>query len=152
VHIVNYNNGLYSIRYPNDTLFDKVCFFLIADVAAKLIPMIITSVCYYKVYCVIKKSKSHGDLSPVKTLFYPLSQIVCFAPGVVADFIFLFVLPGQHYPFAAGITINTLHRSWGFLSLMAYWFVKPKEQDEQKLLSDKESSINQISLTLNTDL
>lgn len=152
-HVVNFNNGLFSIKYPTDTLFNKIMYVLIGDVFAKLIPMIITSVCYYKVYCLAKNEKNIGYLSPGRIIFYPLIQIICFAPGVFADIVYIFIIPDAAHPFAVGITINTLHRCWGFLSLMAYWFVKPNEQEEQqRLLKEKEASFNSISLTLNTDL
>ena len=99
------------------------------------------------------KSSVHSKNRNVsQVLWYPIAQIICFLPGIIADFWYMFIAKEERYHFGPAIIVNSLHRSWGFLNMMAYYFIRPGKKNNESDLMENNRSINQISLTMNSDL
>ncbi len=70
-------------------------------------------------------SKRHSR----KLFIYSAIPIICFGPQILGDLFYM--IPQNVSPFWVTYTVTTLRRCWGFLNLLAYWFLNPAENQTE---------------------
>lgn len=151
VQVMYYQPGAIAMFYPTSGVSDQIAYFLIFDVLGRMVPISITSFCYYKVFQKLSSSLennlSSSKINRVRVLSYSLIQIVCFIPGMIGDIIFM--SQGARYSNELVVVVSTLHRCWGIFNLLAYWFLRPKEKiDLQKQSLAQTYQASELSLTV----
>jgi len=118
------------IKMPLNNLSNQIGYFVVFLLFGTILPIVITFYFYFQVYKKIKETT--GERSKY-LLWYSAIQIFCFLPGCVFDTIYMF-LNIETLPFLVILLSSICHRSWGFLNLMAYWFLRytSNEKDETK--------------------
>jgi len=122
-----------------NSLSNQIMYLVVFQLLGTILPIVMTFYLYWKVY---KRTKGAGGENSKHLLWYSAIQIFCFVPGSLLDVIYMF-LNIESLPFWA-IEISSLcHRSWGFLNLLAYWFLRyaDNEKDETK----QEAEENNVS-------
>jgi len=147
--------GSISIRYPLESLANQILFFIFFDLVGTLIPIFITYYLYLQVYKSLKTQEEYSgeplEENPKKVLWYSYIQLFCFVPGTLSDAFFMF--QGRNAPFGVSVFISVTRRSWGFLNLLAYWFLKiaKKKEEEQSFVHNENSEIEQ-SFSMNESI
>jgi len=117
-------------------------YFLTFDIIGTLAPIIITFSLYFQVYKVLRieddgEMRNKALSNPRRVLNYSFIQFICFFPGILADGVFMF--QGKIAPFEIAVIISITRRSWGFLNLLAYWFLRIGEEENNNLHFDEEN-------------
>ena len=140
--------GACLIKFPDPEASNKPMFYLVFDILTTLLPVLVTSFCYFKVYQKLKDSyKFHLEqsrINPNKILIYAFIPILCFVPLVVLDP--FFTLQGEVLPFPAHMFITVTRRSWAFLNLLAYWFLNPAFE-RRNSLTDNSANLSSNDLS-----
>ena len=130
--------GIYYITYPTGYFYDRFMNYFATVIFNQFIPITITFIYFMKAYKVLKTPYYdfvEQSQHPPKIYWYPTIQILCFLPGIIANT--YFVIEGAYLPMVFGLVVATLHRWWGFLNLVAFWFVKPKAEEEDEEQPDQ---------------
>jgi len=53
------------------------------------------------------------------------------------------MFPENAYPFWISYVVNSLRRSWGFLNLLAYWFLSPAKEETKEDLFEEEVTVHE---------
>jgi len=155
IHTIYRAGGSISIRYPLKGLVDQILFFFFFDLVGTLIPIFITYYLYLQVYKSLKAQEEYCgeplEENPKKVLWYSYIQLFCFLPGTLSDAIFMF--QGRNSPFYVSVLISVTRRSWGFLNLLAYWFLKiAKKKEEEQSFVDNDNSEIEKSFSMNESI
>jgi len=125
LNVIYLGPGAYAFKFTDPENSNQTAFYLLYDILLTLLPVLIIVYCYYQVYKTLKSlykfAIDPSQLDPRKVLLYTLIPILTFVPGNIANLVYL--LPGDIYPFAVSYFISVTKRSWGFLNLLAYWYL-----------------------------
>jgi len=77
---------------------------------------------------VLKANEADGG---VNVMWYVVIQGVCFGTGAMVDLISM-ALQLDKPPFFMQFIASTFRRSWGFLNLVVYWFLRYTEDEEDQ--------------------
>jgi len=129
---LEFDSGVILISYPQNNLLDQILYYLVFEVIGNILPIAITFGLYYKVYKELKIISQHSsniDTNPQSVLWYSVIQMFCFLPGSFLDAYFMFT--NQKDPLWSDLVSSLCNRSWGFLNLLAYWYVRYTNEDEK---------------------
>lgn len=120
--------GLISVDYGLTSAQNQTLYLIFEDLMGTLLPILITLYCYYRVFETLS-SMTGSIINPTRVLYYSIIQMVCFMPGIIADLVFIF--QQSRYNVVCAIVVGFLHRCWGFLNLLAYWFTNPQQEAQE---------------------
>ena len=153
IETIFHEGGVVSIRYPLHGLANQIMYYLIYDIIGTLVPIIITYIFYFQVCKALKKGDNYEKEAslhnPRRVLIYSFIQFICFFPGILFYGIFMF--QGKIAPFGVAVVVSFTRRSWGFLNLLAYWFFKVGEQ-ENNSHCDEEVNRSEYTHMVNDDI
>ena len=93
--------------------------------------------CYLRLQQVLRTTygsmMTHIEFSPVRMYMYVAIPIICFLPWIIMDLVYIFI--NGPFPFWAVAVACTLRDSWGFLNLLAYWFLGSNKDEKVDLES-----------------
>jgi len=147
--------GSISILYPLEGLTNQLLFFTSFDLVGTLLPIFITYHFYLQVYKCLRTQEEYSaeklEENPKRVLWYSYIQLFCFVPGTLSDAIFMF--QGRTAPFTVSVFISVTRRSWGFLNLLAYWFLKiTKRKEEEQSFAVNDNSDIEKSFSMNESI
>jgi len=127
--------GLSITAYSNDSLLKLLMGWFLYDVVGTLSPSFIILYCYSRVLNTIKTlyrfvGPSAGDGKRLRFSFYTAIPIICFLPWIIVDLVYSFI--DSEMPFLIVFIVTTFRRAWGFLNLLAYWFLRPQQEDQDQ--------------------
>lgn len=137
-----------SVQFPTSGFMDQMIYFAFNDIIGRILPILISFVCYYKTYTFLRRTADDNvvplHVEPFKIMYYSIVQVLCFLPGSIADIFFL--TNGMKYTFMSGLFVTSLHRCWGFLNLLAYWSLKTSEEARRESQKSNKTE-NNVSMT-----
>jgi len=138
IHAEYLSPGLYRLKFTDSAESNPLLFFFFYDFIGTLLPVIIISFCYFKVYKFLRFLKSlaftYSKVNTTKVLIYIFIPALCYLPQIISDVIF--TSQKQSSPFWVAFLINTLRRSWGVLNLLAFWFTSVEGDENKPLLNE----------------
>jgi len=136
--------GAYAFKFTDPENSNQIMFYVLYDILLTIVPVLAIVYCYYQVYKTLKSlyefAISQSQLNPRKVLLYTLIPILTFVPANIADLIYL--LPGDIYPFVVSYFISVSKRSWGFLNLLAYWYLNFNNEKWESEISETQSDLS----------
>jgi len=126
IHIKTLAPGFSTVGFPYTTnKFTQYLGWFLIDIVALFFPIFIIFYCYYKVYKALKVSYDgmYAELSSMRVFIYVLIPTICFLPWHIADFVAIY--NDKDVDFVIMVVIAVFRRAWGFLNLLAYWFLSP---------------------------
>lgn len=140
--------GLSVVYFPPPNLAHQLIGWLIYDVIGTLGALGVILYCYSKVYKALKLTYGYMDfgngINPKRVFIYVAIPFISFMPWAIADLTIIFA--NVEYPFWLMITVTTARRCWGFLNLLAYWFLSPYQT--KSLTPSLECSLNEDSVRI----
>lgn len=134
-------HGSHNIgSYVEDESSAKIPFILVRDIIGRLVPTLATSICYFKLYYLLRDSMNIVSFSRpalLRLFWYSTIPLVCAIPGILNDMNNDWA---EIYssPILTAI-IRYLRYFWEFLNLWAYWKLNPlsssKRTDSSSFLS-----------------
>ena len=119
--------GLSIIYFASESYVFPVIGWFLYDVVGTISPALFILYCYTKIYKELNSASSFIGFSrannPKRIFVYVAIPLICFCPFVIADIVFIF--RESDFPFWVVFVASTARRCWGFLNLMAYWFLNP---------------------------
>ena len=141
--------GLFTIELPSDSVQDRVLYYLTIDFLGVIVPILVTFYCYLRTFLRFRSAYHNSlyryDSRMSRAFLFSLIQMLCFAPGIVMDVVWL--SKNIETPIVAKITVETLHRSWGFLNLLVYWFLRPGEDKDDEEAQNFEKYMKRLSMS-----
>ncbi len=154
---LEFSKGIIRLAYPTTGAFNRIMFVIVIEFLCTVAPIFVTFYFYYQVYKVLKTieveagepNKSH----PINVMWYVVIQIFCFGTGAVVD-VASMALQLERPHFVIQFIASTCRRTWGFLNLLGYWYLRYTEDDNEtinsreglmddtKLLADDRSSLS----------
>jgi len=74
----------------------------------------------------------------------------CFLPGSFLDAYFMFT--NQKDPLWSDLVSSLCNRSWGFLNLLAYWYVRYTNEDDTEQTKENHQALQRDLLDLDDSL
>ena len=71
-----------------------------------------------------------SQLKTYRVLWYAFIPVMCFLPEFFAASYGL--IASVHFSMPLAVAMSVLHRSWNFINLLAYWFLRPADQDNNR--------------------
>jgi len=140
--------GIIIQKYPIGDLFDQIAYFILFEVIGTFLPIAMTLTLYLRVYNYIKKT-TEAVRPNYQFLWYVAIQIFCFVPSSIIDGVFMF-LQYERAPFEYELIESVCHRSWGFLNLLAYWYLRYTDEDTSA--SEQQSDLDGSSVKSLVDM
>jgi len=134
IEIIYHDGGEVIIKYPIEGFSNQIMYFLIFCFLGTLVPIFINFYLYLQVSKALKaQAEDSGEKSSNnsnRVLWYSFIQFICFVPGVFTDCFYMF--QGEYPPMEVAAIVGSVRRTWGFLNLLAYWFVRMAEDERKK--------------------
>ena len=122
------------MMYSTGNAVDKITYFIAFEIYGLFLPIIVTTYCYIRVYKVLNQIYCmpfiRSQLKTYRVLWYAFIPVVCFLPEFFAASYGL--IASVHFSMPLAVAMSVLHRSWNFINLLAYWFLQPADQDNQR--------------------
>jgi len=154
---LEFSKGVIRLAYPTTGILNRIMYIIVIEFLCTVAPIFVTFYFYNQVYKVLiaieaesgEPNKSH----PINVMWYVVIQIFCFGTGAVVDVVSM-ALQLDKPPFVIQFIASTCRRTWGFLNLLGYWYLRYTEDDDEsnnsrerlmddtKLLADDRSSIS----------
>jgi hypothetical protein len=115
------------VNYPKENLLNQIYYYLVYEVIGTMLPIALTFLFYFKVYKELK-TISDVDSNPKSVLWYSVIQMICFLPGSLFDGFYMFT--NQEPPFWSEFSSSLCNRFWGFLNLLAYFYLRYTSEEE----------------------
>jgi len=119
-------HGLKTIGCYVDDSSAKISFIIVRDFLGRVIPTLATSICYFKLYYLLKDSRdivSFSRSALLRLFFYSTIPLVCAIPGILNDISNDFA--DSYFSKPITTVIMVLRYFWEFLNLWAYWKLNP---------------------------
>jgi len=145
---IDFTMGITRVMYPKTGFFDRFMFATVIELLCTMSPVFVTFYFYYQVHKELKENNANGR--GVNVMWYVVIQAICFGTGVMVDIVSM-ALQLDNPPFIVQFIASTFRRSWGFLNLMVYWFLRYTDEDDEgkeiliddtHLLRDDRSSLS----------
>jgi len=133
------------VYFPPPNFSHQIMGWFIYDVIGTLSNLGVIYYCYSKVYKTLQLNYGFmgfsNSINPKRVFIYVAIPTVCFAPWALADIVVIFF--DAIYPFWLIFIVSTARRCWGFLNLLAYWFLSPYQA--KSISPSLECSLNEDS-------
>jgi len=146
---IDFSMGITRVIYPKIGFYDRFMFATVIEIICTMSPVFITFYFYYQVHKELKENNVEDR--GVNVMWYVVIQGVCFMPGAMVDLVSM-ALQVDTPHFIVQFIASTFRRSWGFLNLLVYWFLRYTDEDDENtkegliddthLLRDDRSSIS----------
>jgi len=144
IDIKHLGPGFSTVGFPPSSFLTQILGWLTFDIVGTTVPALIIFICYFKVYQTLKTSYDsiieQTRITAGRMFIYVIIPFLCFMPWTLADL--YNILIGIDYPFSVVILASTLRRCWGFLNLLAYWFLSPGYHGRTSSSATSESLID----------
>jgi len=128
--------GLSIIYFPPNNIIFPILGWFLYDIVGTLSPALAILYCYHKIYKELGSQQSmigfSQATSPKRIFLYVAIPLVCFGPFILADIVFIF--RESDFPFWVVFLASTTRRCWGFLNIVAYWFLNPSSTADRTSL------------------
>ncbi len=115
--------------------FERITYTFVNDFIGTLLPILVTSFYYLRVYQVMRKlNRSFGafvnyDKGEFFRVFcYFVIPLICFTPSIIASILQVYYNTGNA---VLSIIASVLKRVWAILNLLAFWHLNPPSSDRR---------------------